>query len=117
MSKCFNATAQDVKGLIKEGVVLLDFWAEWCGPCRMMAPILDEVAEELDGKAKIVKVNVDEMQEFAIDWQVRAVPTCIIISNGSNEVQRFVGVTPKIELLDAIDTALEQSSEEDESKE
>lgn len=63
--------------------VLVDFWATWCGPCRMMAPIVSELAEELAGKVKVCKVNVDEEQELAMAYRIDAIPTLIVFKNGA----------------------------------
>jgi thioredoxin 1 len=67
--------------------VLVDFWAEWCGPCRMLAPVLDELASELNGKLKIGKVNVDEEQELAAKFQIRSIPTMLLFKNGTIQSQ------------------------------
>jgi thioredoxin 1 len=74
--------------------VLVDFWASWCGPCKMMAPIIDELANEFAGKAKICKLNVDENTEIASRYKVMSIPTVIIFKNGA-EASRDVGVKPK----------------------
>jgi thioredoxin 1 len=74
--------------------VLVDFWAVWCGPCRMVAPVLDELAEELDGKLKIGKVNVDENQELAMQYRVSSIPAFVLFKNGQ-AVDRVVGAMPK----------------------
>lgn len=77
--------------------VLVDFWAPWCGPCRAVAPMLDAVSQELQGKAKIVKVNVDDNQQLAVRFGVQAIPTLIIFKNGE-PVDRIVGMVPREEI-------------------
>lgn len=78
--------------------VLVDFYADWCGPCKMMAPIIEEIAEELKEKAKVGKINVDANQELAMEYGVMSIPTLIIFRDGK-EVKRFVGLRDKNELL------------------
>ena len=77
--------------------VLVDFWAEWCGPCRMLSPVLDELAAELSGKLKIAKVNVDEEQELAAQFNIRSIPTMLLFKNGSVQTQ-LVGAMRKQDL-------------------
>jgi thioredoxin 1 len=74
--------------------VLVDFWAAWCGPCRMVAPVLDQIAEEMAGKVKIVKLNVDENQDLAIQHQVQSIPTFILFKQGE-AADRTMGALPK----------------------
>lgn len=81
--------------------VLIDFYADWCGPCRMMGPIIDEIAEEKGETIKVGKVNVDENQDLAMKYGVMTIPTIAIIKNGEVE-KTFVGVRSKSEILDAI---------------
>ena len=78
--------------------VLVDFYADWCGPCKMMAPIVEELAKDLQGKAKVGKINVDENQDLAMEYEVMSIPTLIIFKDGK-ELKRFVGVRSKSELL------------------
>ncbi len=82
-------------------IKLLDFWAEWCGPCKFMEPILDELEKELTGKVQIEKINVDENQELTMKHGVLSIPTYIVTKDGK-EVERMVGATSKDNLLNAI---------------
>jgi len=90
---------------VKNGVVLVDFWAAWCAPCRMQGPILDEVSEALDGKATIAKLNVDYNREAAARYNVMSIPTLILFKNGT-PVNQFVGVQSKEVLLKHINNNL-----------
>lgn len=78
--------------------VLLDFWASWCGPCKMVSPIVDQVADELQGKVKVGKINVDEEQELAQAFNIMSIPTLIVINNGKL-VNQSVGVKSKEEII------------------
>lgn len=86
-------------------VVLVDFWASWCGPCRMVAPIIDELAEEYAGKIKVGKVNVDEEGELASEYAIVSIPTIMIISGGK-VVKKLVGARSKDEFCDELDSLL-----------
>ena len=81
--------------------VLVDFYADWCGPCKMMSPIIDDIAKELDGKVKVGKVNVDNNQELAIQYDVMSIPTIMVFENGKS-IKTFVGVTDKQEILEVL---------------
>ncbi len=85
--------------------VLVDFWAEWCGPCKMIAPVLDELADEYAGRAKFGKVNVDEQQSLAAQYGITAIPT-LIFFKGGQVLQQVRGVRAKAELKAALDRAL-----------
>ena len=85
--------------------VLVDFWAEWCGPCKMIAPILTEIAEEQDGKIKIAKLNVDEAADVARRFEVMSIPTLIVFKDGA-PAKRIVGAKGKAALLDDINEFL-----------
>jgi thioredoxin 1 len=84
--------------------VLVDFWAEWCGPCKMIAPLLDELATEYDGKVKIAKVNIDDHQNLAAQFRVTAIPTLLIFKNGQ-VVEQMVGAKSKRDLKASLDKA------------
>lgn len=79
------------------GVSVVDFWAEWCGPCRLIGPIIDDLAHQYEGKATIGKVNVDENPEISTKYSIRSIPTILIIKNGE-VVDKQVGVTTKANL-------------------
>jgi thioredoxin 1 len=85
--------------------VLVDFWATWCGPCKMIAPTIEELASDYQGKARIGKVDIDQNQEVAMQHGIQAIPTILIFKNGE-VVQRFQGVSPKAALSEALDAAL-----------
>ena len=78
--------------------VLIDFWASWCGPCRMMSPVIDKIAEEMGDKLKVCKVNVDENHELAEKYEIMTIPAFIVIKNGA-EAGRTIGVQPKEDIL------------------
>jgi thioredoxin 1 len=85
--------------------VLVDFWAPWCGPCKMIAPVLEEIAQEYEGKAKIVKINIDDNQNTAAQFGVRSIPTLILFKSG-NEVEKIIGAQGKDKLTALIDSVL-----------
>jgi thioredoxin len=92
--------------LKSEVPVLVDFWAAWCGPCRMVAPVLDELADEMDGKVRVAKLNVDENQGIAYKFQVSSIPTFILFKGGQM-ADRMLGAMPKSAFQSFIDRNLE----------
>ena len=82
--------------------VLVDFWAEWCGPCKMIAPVLDELATEYNGKVKIAKVNIDENQNLAAQYRVTAIPT-LLVFKGGQVMEQMVGAKSKRDLKASLD--------------
>lgn len=82
--------------------VLVDFWAPWCNPCKMLGPVIDEIADEVDGKALVCKVNIDEEQNLAQEYRVMSIPTLLYFKDGK-VVNQMVGVRPKEELLNALE--------------
>ena len=85
--------------------VLVDFWASWCGPCKAMAPVVEEVAKDFDGKVKVVKINIDDNAQSATNFGVMSIPTFMIFKGGK-EVDRVMGVNPKSELEKRINKVL-----------
>ncbi len=83
------------------GKVLVDFYADWCGPCKMMSPIIEDIAKEVEGNVKVGKVNVDNNQELAIEYDVMSIPTIIVFENGK-PIKTFIGVTDKNEILSVL---------------
>ncbi len=81
---------------------LVDFWAEWCGPCRMIAPIIEELAKDLTGRLKVCKVNVDEEREIALQYGIRSIPTLIVFKEGK-PVEQIIGALPKAALKSKIE--------------
>ncbi len=96
----FKAEVLDAKG-----VVLVDFWAPWCGPCRMLGPVVEELAKEYEGKAKICKLNTDEAPNTSAEFRISSIPTIIIFKDGAPAAQ-LVGLQSKAELQKHIDALL-----------
>ncbi len=96
-----HLTKDNFDSVTSSGLVLVDFWATWCGPCRMVAPIIDQLEEEYAGKIKVGKVNVDEQGELAARFGVMSIPTLIVFKNGE-VAAKTVGVQPKQAVLDML---------------
>ncbi len=102
--KILTLTDKNFQALAKNKVMLVDFWAGWCAPCKLMAPVLNDVADELTGNSHVGKVNIEQFQSLAQKYQVRSIPTFILFKNGK-EVNRFVGVKTKDFLIKQIQSA------------
>lgn len=98
-------TGKNFDAIAAKGLTLVDFWATWCGPCQMMAPIIEEIAQEYAQKATIGKVDVDKEQELAIRFGIMSIPTIFIIKDGKL-VKQFVGVVEKKEITSVLDASL-----------
>ncbi len=106
MSKYINLTKDNFEEITKEGVVLLDFWAGWCGQCRLLAPVIEDLAGQFDGKAKICKIDTDSEKELTTKFSIRSIPTLIYMKDGEI-VEQTIGVTSKQVIADKINSILE----------
>jgi thioredoxin 1 len=100
-----HITDSEFPATVAKGVTLVDFWAPWCGPCKQIAPALDEIAGELQGRARIVKINVDDNPEVAGSYGIMSIPTLILFKDG-NPVNKIVGGQPKAQMKAFIEAAL-----------
>lgn len=105
MAETFTSGNWNEKVLQSDKPVLVDFWAEWCGPCRMIGPIVEEIAKEYDGKAVVGKLNVDENGDIAGNYGIRSIPT-LLVFKGGQMVDKIVGAVPKPSITQKIDAAL-----------
>jgi thioredoxin 1 len=107
MSEAIKVESATFKGEVLDSAVpvLVDFWAPWCGPCKLLTPTIEELARDYAGKAKVVKVNVDDNQDLATKFGIRGIPT-VMIFKGGESVASLVGMRPKSELSEALDAAM-----------
>jgi len=105
MGKYIELTKENFDEVVSKGVSLVDFWAPWCGPCRMIAPVIEELAEDYEGKANICKVNTDEQQEIAVKFGIRSIPTILFFKDGEI-VDQMVGAAGKNVFAEKLDALL-----------
>ena len=105
MGKYIELNNDNFEATVNEGVALVDFWAPWCGPCRMIAPVIEELAEEFEGKAAICKINTDEQQDLAQKFAIRSIPTLLLMKDGE-VVETMVGAQSKQAFADKINALL-----------
>lgn len=104
-----NQTNWETEVLKASQVVMVDFWAVWCGPCQMVAPVVEELANEYAGKLKVLKLNTDENPEIAVQYQIMSIPTILFFKNGQ-PVDKLVGAQSKQQFKQKIDSLLAQQS-------
>ena len=105
MGKYIELNSNNFAQTTEEGVSLVDFWAPWCGPCRMLSPVIDQLAQEFEGKAKICKVNSDEENDLAVKYGVRSIPTILFIKDGE-VVDQLIGASPKQVFVDKLNSLI-----------
>lgn len=105
MGKYIELTVSNFNDVVNNGVSLVDFWAPWCGPCRVVAPIIDELAAEYDGKANICKVNTDEQQDLAVKFGIRSIPTILFFKDGE-VVDQMIGASSKQAFKEKLDSII-----------
>ena len=104
MTEVLHLTSENFDTAIASGVSLIDFWAPTCGPCKMLSPVIDQIAAEVTDDVTIAKVNIEEAGDIAVKYSVRSIPTIFILKDGEI-VEQFVGVKDKQSLIDAIENA------------
>lgn len=105
MGKYIELKADNFDATVNSGISLVDFWAPWCGPCRMLAPVIDELAEDFEGKANVCKVNTDEEQDLAVKYGVRSIPTILFMKDGE-VVDTMIGASSKQALAEKLDSLI-----------
>lgn len=105
MGKYVELNSGNFDETVKEGVTLVDFWAPWCGPCRMIAPVIEELAAEYEGKATIAKVNTDEEQDLAVKFGIRSIPSILFFKDGQ-VVDQMVGAASKQAFAEKLDSLI-----------
>ncbi|MCH5322703.1 MAG: thioredoxin [Helicobacter sp.] len=105
MAGYIELTQENFDSTIADGVVMVDFWAPWCGPCRMIAPVIDKLAQDYEGKAKICKVNTDEQQELAQKFGIRSIPNILFYKDGQ-KVDEIIGAAREQDFKAKLDSLL-----------
>jgi thioredoxin 1 len=105
MAGYVELTNENFDATVAEGVTMVDFWAPWCGPCRMIAPVIEELAADFEGKATIAKVNTDEQQDLAVKFGIRSIPSILFIKDGE-VVDQMVGAASKEAFAEKINALL-----------
>jgi thioredoxin 1 len=105
MGKYIDLSSDNFEATVNNGVSLVDFWAPWCGPCRMIAPVIEELAADFEGKANICKVNTDEEQELAVKFGVRSIPTILFMKDGEI-VDTMVGAASKDQFTEKLNSLI-----------
>lgn len=109
MSNAINDTEFENSVIKSDVPVLVDFWAEWCGPCKQLSPIIDEIAADMEGHVKIVKINIDDNPDTPAKYNVRGIPTLILFKDGAATATK-VGALPKGALVDWIESSLKETA-------
>lgn len=105
MGKYIELNASNFDEVTKKGISLVDFWAPWCGPCRMVAPVIEELAADFEGKANVCKVNTDEEQELAVKYGIRSIPTILFFKDGEI-VDQMIGASSKQAFKEKLDSLI-----------